>query len=91
MLDPRWLHGTDNASGGYGASDPDGLVGRFAECTTRMRFDEHVRTGRLQHWQHHVGKSYAEARRRWQAGDQVEATLLLRDAGRGLRLVLVES
>ncbi len=90
MADPRWLHGTDKAFGGYGAHDPDGLAAAFARWATSIRFDPRVCRARRDYWQRCVRTGHAAAVQHRRAGDRRAATLAMREAACTLRLVLVE-
>ena len=91
MADPRWLHGTDKAFGGYGAHDPHGLADALARWATRIRFDPRVRQARRQVWQTMAQARHAAAVEHRRAGDPGAATLAVRESALALRLVLVET
>lgn len=90
VTDRRWFHGIDKCYGGRGAADPDGLADAFARWVTSVRFDPALVAARVGEWKTEVRAARQSAEQARERGDRVEATLRMRDAARGLRLVLLE-
>lgn len=90
MSDVRWFHGLDKAYGGRGVGDPDGLAHRFAQWVTAVRFQPEVTHVRAGQWISAAGTARDGAQEAIAQGDEAEATVLIRESGSALRLVLLE-
>jgi predicted nucleotidyltransferase len=90
MTDRRWFHGIDKAFGGRAAADPSGLAQTFLDWVTAIRFDPLVVAARVRQWWQQALTSQRTALAAVADQDPSQATYLLREAARALRLVLVE-
>lgn len=90
MGDARWLHGTDKMFGGRGAIKEAGWAQSMASWATRVRFQPAMRAARESWWADTVLVARDRAAAARAVGDRDAATFALREAARGLRLVLCE-
>ncbi len=88
MDERRWFHGVDKAYGGRAVAGSDPLVAEFVAWLTSIRFAPGIVAGRRERW---IAAARQEYRRAAAADDPVQATILMRESARSLRMVLLES
>lgn len=87
--DPRWFHGLDKAYGGYAANSEDGLTGAFTTWVNAVRFHPTLVAARISVWRRQAAGAATQATHS-RLADPVQATHLLRESARALRMVLIE-
>jgi nucleotidyltransferase-like protein len=87
LREPRWFHGLDKAYRGQAADPGDALTGAFVEWITAMRFQPAIVAARRAAWRDGARDAVERA---YAAEDGHEATSLVREAARAIRMDLLE-